>query len=129
MWIVGGGNGFDDQLNIREVYQSRVSENTYNRIDSLNSNESLIYTIPNPSNAGETIGYLNVNEPEAIGRLVRKLTHYGNFSYIGFEGKSLKNTLKGTFPAPASPLNYVITNREVKNWSEFKHPESTMIYR
>jgi hypothetical protein len=129
VWILGGRNDFADQLNIPRVYQSRVSEKTYNRIDSLNLNESIIYTIPNPSNAGETMGYLNVNEPEAIGRLVRKLTHYGNFSYIGFEGKRLNNTLKGTFPAPASPLNYIITNRKMINWSEFKHPESTIMYR
>ena len=129
VWILGGSNDFADQFNIRKVYQSSVSEKTYNRIDSLNCNESILYTMPNPSNAGETMGYLNVNEPEAMSRLIRKLAHYGSFSYTGFEGKRLKNTLKGTFPAPTSPLNYIITDPKMTNWSEYKHPKSTIMYK
>ncbi len=129
VWILGAENNFARYLNVREKYNSVESEEILSKIDSLNKNELIVFTIPNPENEDETIGYINSNNPSIIGQLNMKLMHYSNFSYVGFEGKSLKNTLKGNFPVLNSSLKYIIDDKESINWSEYNFPINDIMYK
>ena len=128
VWILGAENDFARHLNVQEKYNSLESEEILSKIDRLNKNELIVFTIPNPENENETIGYINSNNPSAIGQLNMKLMHYSNFSYAGFEGTSLKNTLKGNFPVLNSSLKYVINNKVPINWSKYSFPKNDIMY-
>ncbi len=127
VWILGDKNNYAKEINLRNIYHAALNEETLNNIDSLNEKETIIYTIANPENHNEAIGYINSNTPSAIGQLNMKFMHYSNFSYFGFEGKSLQNVLKGNFPVFSSPLSNVINNREPIDWSEFRFPDTDLI--
>lgn len=128
VWILGIENIYAKELDLRKIYDSAINDETLTKIESLNKNETMVYTIANPKNPHETIGYINSNIPSAIGQLNMKFMHYSNFSYFGFEGKALQNTLKGNFPVSSSPLSVIINHKETIDWSEFQFPEVDLIF-
>lgn len=129
VWVLGKENKFVNKLNIRTTYNSIIDHIILDKIDSLNNNELVVYTLSNPNNKNETIGYVNSNDPSTIGQLTMKFIHYSNFSYLGFESKSFKNTLKGNFPVLDSPLNYIINKKHSVDWSLFKFPETDALFK
>lgn len=129
VWVLGKDNMFSETLDLKTIYSKSLSEELIGKIDSLNSNETIVYTISNPNNKKETIGYINSNSPEIVGQLTMKFMHYGNFSFIGFKGKYLQNSLKGNFPILDSPLNYVIDKKSTEDWNSFTFPKVYLLYR
>ena len=70
------------------------------------------------SNSEQTYGFIGTSNEKAISGLTRKLTHYGKYSYLGFEGDAPDNVLKGVFPALNSPLNVSLDNKEITGKEE-----------
>ena len=108
VWIIGFENKFTGLFSVQEDYTSYFEKAQTELINELSENGSLVYAIPNPENNLQTIGFIGTNVKEAVPGLTRLLSHYGKYSYLGFEGKRPSNVLKGTFPALSSPLFYVI---------------------
>jgi len=57
-----------------------------------------------PAQLERAVGWIVVDPPAALPGLVRKLPHYGKYSYLAFAGEEPTNVLKGQWPADDSPL-------------------------
>jgi hypothetical protein len=108
VWIIGFENKFAGIFSIQKDYATYFDEAQIELINDLSTTGSLVYAISNPENNLQTIGFIGTNVKEAIPGLTRLLSHYGKYSYLGFEGERPSNVLKGTFPVLNSPLFYVI---------------------
>ena len=108
IWIIGYENLFLKYVVFSREHLSYFSEKDEKTIKKLKTQGSLVYAISNPENEKKAIGFIGTREPEAISGLIRKLPHYGKYSYLGFEGNSPANVMKGTFPALNSPLHIQI---------------------
>lgn len=107
-WVIGFENEFADQFAVQEEYQTVFNQEQKELITRLKTEGSLVYAIPNPSDNSFTIGFIGTNVEQAIPGLTRLLSHYGKYSFLGFEGERPNNVLKGNFPALDSPLFYSI---------------------
>ena len=105
IWVIGFENKFANAFSIKRDYASVFSDKQIKQINTLKKEGSLVFAIPN----GETtIGFVGTNVKEAVPGLTRLLSHYGKYSYLGFEGGRPNNVLKGSFPAKDSPLQFVL---------------------
>lgn len=107
-WVIGFENKFAGTFNILKDYKAAFDPAQTRLINKLTSEGSLVYAIPNPVNNAYTIGFIGTNVKQAVPGLTRLLSHYGKYSYLGFEGERPDNVLKGNFPALHSPLLYAI---------------------
>ncbi len=55
--------------------------------------------------AGHGLGWVACDRVEALAGLARKLPHYGQYGYLGFEGREPTNVAKGEWPVIHSPLS------------------------
>jgi aminopeptidase N len=107
-WVIGFENKFAGVFTIQKDYHASFDPAQTELINTLTSEGSLVYAIPNPENNSYTIGFIGSNVKQAVPGLARLLTHYGKYSFLGFEGERPNNVLKGEFPALNSPLFYPI---------------------
>lgn len=114
VWVIGFENKFAPQVDILSKFDKSLSNEEKAAINQMQAEGSFVYAIPNPSNVLETIGFVGANSNDAITALSRKLLHYGKYSYLGFEGDAANNVLKGLLPALESPLNFTISEGEIK---------------
>ncbi len=108
VWILGYENKYKKVFSIHNDYASYITEEQAELLIQLSQNGSLVYALPNPANRRHTIGFVGTAVKDAVPGLTRLLSHYGKYSYLGFEGARPSNVLKGTFPALDSPLHYDI---------------------
>lgn len=113
VWILGFENKFYEN-DLQTTYTSAFDDKTNELISNLIQNGSLVYAIPNPENAAQSVGFVGAASDEAIAALTRKLPHYGKYGYLGFEGNEATNVLKGSLPALGSPLEVTINEGMVK---------------
>jgi hypothetical protein len=107
-WVIGFENKFAGMFAVQEDYHAAFDSTQINLINKLTSGGSVVYALPNPENNAFTIGFIGTNVEKAIPGLTRLLSHYGKYSFLGFEGERPSNVLKGNFPALNSPLFYSI---------------------
>jgi hypothetical protein len=110
-WVLGFENKFAGKFDVQKKYHNIFDSEQTKLLNTLASEGSLVYAIPNPENNTYTIGFVGTNVKQAIPGLTRLLPHYGKYSYLGFEGERPNNVLKGNFPALNSPLFYAIPYR------------------
>lgn len=67
-------------------------------------NHTIVITARHPRNPSSVVVWLSVDREDAIAGLMRKLPHYGKYSYLVFEGNDPTNIYKGQWPAINSPL-------------------------
>ena len=108
LWVIGFENKFASEFNILEEYRAAFDEAQTQLFVKLKSEGSLVYSIPNPANDTYTLGFIGTNVKQAVPGLTRLLSHYGKYSFLGFEGERPNNVLKGNFPALHSPLFYTL---------------------
>jgi hypothetical protein len=61
-----------------------------------------------PANPSQALAWLATDNVAAMSGLVRKLPHYGKYSYLGFAGDEPDNVIKGQWPVTASPLSVTL---------------------
>ncbi|MDD2526619.1 MAG: M20/M25/M40 family metallo-hydrolase [Lentimicrobiaceae bacterium] len=107
VWIIGFENRF------AEAIQATISKNKSSILgDSVifdhrnfpKTNHSFVFTVFNPQNSNFSMAFIAIDNKDAIEGLVRKLPHYGKYSYLGFEGAEPANVAKGEWPVSGSPL-------------------------
>ena len=74
-------------------------------------NTSFFITTVNPKNVNEIIALLSIGNSKASAGLVRKLPHYGKYSYLAFSGDEPSNIAKGQWPVINSPLAKVLDSK------------------
>jgi hypothetical protein len=65
---------------------------------------SHVLTHRHPDNPKLAIGWITVDPAAALPGLVRKLPHYGKYSWLAFAGEEPANVAKGEWPTTDSPL-------------------------
>jgi len=107
VWIIGFENKFaqaiDQQLT---TYHSRFSTDSVQLENKKLAKEgnSYVLTLSKPRNIGKQNIFISIGSEKAIAGLVRKLPHYGKYSYLAFIGDEPTNIAKGQWPVLNSPL-------------------------
>ncbi len=112
VWILGFENKFYKK-DLQEAYSSHFDATKMELINNLSNNGALVYAIPNTENHMQSVGFVGSNSDASIKALSSKLLHYGKYGYLGFEGDSAKNVMKGSLPALDSPLNITVNKGNV----------------
>ena len=107
-WILGYENRFSANLlkglENQEVVTAEKEMHIGKQTLSKQGNTTVL-TTKNPGNLNEALVFLAVEKTAAIPGLVRKLPHYGKYSYLAFEGDEPTNTVKGQWDVVDSPLS------------------------
>ncbi len=115
IWVFGWNNNFKTlvQEGLSD-YSTQLNENSVeiNNKSLAKENNSFIASVRNPSNPEEVIVWLTIGNKDAVPGLLRKLPHYGKYSYLVFEGDEPANIEKGQWPVVHSPLTKVLTTGE-----------------
>ena len=112
-WVVGFENRF-----VADVNKAVKDFNTEIRSDSVmyenkmisTENSSFVLTFFDAQNFNNTHAFIAINNRESIAGLIRKLPHYGKYSYLGFEGDEPVNMAKGEWPVLNSPMIRIFDN-------------------
>ena len=70
---------------------------------------SFVVTVFKPSDAEKSFVFIQPGNIDAVPGLVRKLPHYGKYSYLAFKGNEPVNIAKGMWPVKDSPLVKVLS--------------------
>ena len=112
--ILGLDNKFASIVNngIKKC-NSKLTANkvTFAKREIPTENTSFFITIVNPKNTNEIIALLSIGNSNASAGLVRKLPHYGKYSYLAFSGDEPSNIAKGQWPVINSPLAKVLDSK------------------
>jgi hypothetical protein len=105
-WIFGYENTFATVVNNKlSAYNSSfTTDSIIFDGKKINKKNDVILTIPNSNDANRQNIFIATSNPKAIPGLVRKLPHYGKYSYLAFNGDEPTNIAKGQWPVLNSPL-------------------------
>ena len=128
--ILGIENKFTKTINSElKKYNSVIQYNKVvlgKRETVIDSTEVFIIT-EHPLNTNKVIAFLSVGNNNAIHGLIRKLTHYGKYSYLVFTGNEPVNIIKGQWDVVNSPLVKVLNgNSKTKAVFEKRVPLATL---
>ncbi len=107
VWIIGFENKFADSINKGlTIYQSKITNDsvTLGKKTVPKGDNSFIAILFNPYNVNQSVVFIQPGKKEAVAGLIRKLPHYGKYSYLAFEGDEPTNIVKGQWPVTNSPL-------------------------
>lgn len=106
-WILGFENTFADRINtaITGSHSSLQGDSViFENKATIKANHSFVLTVYNERNTLYNLAFIALDTRRAIEGLIRKLPHYGKYSYLGFEGDEPVNVVKGEWPVLNSPL-------------------------
>ncbi len=112
-WVIGFENKFASEIN-----KQLADYNSYFNNDSVvfenkrlsKNNNSFIFTLSKAGDIENQNIFISVGNNDAIAGLVRKLPHYGKYSYLAFSGDEPTNIAKGQWPVLNSPLVKTFSN-------------------
>ena len=106
-WIIGFEDKFatlvNDGLKSYDSYFVSDSVKLENKVIS-RTNKNFIISLFDPTDVNREIVFISLDNEASIAGLVRKLPHYGKYSYLAFEGDEPVNIAKGQWPVFNSPL-------------------------
>jgi len=106
-WVVGFENRFVEDVNTAiKDYNTAIRSDSVRYESKMISteNSSFVLTFFDKQNFNNTHAFIAINNRESIPGLIRKLPHYGKYSYLGFEGDEPVNMAKGEWPVLNSPM-------------------------
>jgi len=106
-WILGYENKFSEALNKQLAeYNSGFSQDSVFLKNSGHNitGKSVVMTLPKDQDINQQNIFIAFDNEAAIGGLVRKLPHYGKYSYLAFNGDEPTNIDKGQWDITKSPL-------------------------
>jgi aminopeptidase N len=127
VWLLGKDNKF-----LSEINKSLENYNSAFGIDSISLNGKSFATINNsffvavnhPQNIEYAVLALVIENDNAVPGLLRKLPHYGKYSYLAFEGEEPTNIEKGQWAVIGSPLVNALNQNAVGVEPSFKNREA-----
>ncbi|MFQ5443113.1 MAG: M1 family aminopeptidase, partial [Nitrospinales bacterium] len=63
------------------------------------SNHSFVFTVRHPEDFEQSLTWVAADSAASVPGLIRKLPHYGKYSFLVFEGEQPTNRLKGIWPS------------------------------
>ncbi|MDX1699788.1 MAG: M20/M25/M40 family metallo-hydrolase, partial [Melioribacteraceae bacterium] len=111
VWILGEGNAHLNKIKENlNIYNSSIGSDSISLNNKILStqNNSFFLAVTNPQNVEEVVIFLSIGNENAVPGLLRKLPHYGKYSYLAFEGDEPTNIEKGQWSVLNSPLNKII---------------------
>lgn len=66
---------------------------------------SLVSIVDRSAESEHGLALISLHNPKAVEGLIKKVPHYGKYSYLLFEGEEPENVGKGQWPAANSPLS------------------------
>ena len=106
-WIIGFENKFAQQVNQQLAeYNSEVTTDTVifeNKKHAIKGN-SFVFTLFDEKDINKQTLFISIDNENAVAGLIRKLPHYGKYSYLAFSGDEPANIAKGQWPVLNSPL-------------------------
>jgi len=105
--ILGLDNKFAAVVNsVITEYGSELKNDgvRYSKREISSENNSFFISAVNPNNVKQVLTFLSIGNNDAVGGLVRKLPHYGKYSYLAFAGDEPSNIAKGQWSVNNSPL-------------------------
>lgn len=106
-WILGADNRFAELFDGWRARASGVDQGGNPLLsDSAPTipGHSQVVIARHPAEIEKAVGWIVLDPPAALPGLVRKLPHYGKYSYLAFAGDEPTNVLKGQWPTDDSPL-------------------------
>jgi len=106
-WIIGFENKF-----VQNIDQQLMKVNSNFSADSVHyenkklakKGNSFAFTMSKDNEIGKQNIFISIGSEKAIAGLIRKLPHYGKYSYLAFSGDEPTNIAKGQWPVLNSPL-------------------------
>ena len=107
VWLFGDNNNLRSKISDElKTYNSEIQSDsiTLNGKTISKNNNTFFTAVNNPQNIEEVVLFLSIGNDQAVPGLLRKLPHYGKYSYLAFEGDEPTNTEKGQWAVIGSPL-------------------------
>jgi hypothetical protein len=106
VWVLGARNRFADRFEgwRPEALAVLGGEERLLQDSGALAEHSLVVVRRHPRDDEAAVAWLVCGRPAAADGLVRKLPHYGKYSFLAFEGDEPTNVLKGQWGAGDSPL-------------------------
>ena len=112
-WIIGFENKFASIFNkqIKE-YGSSIKNDiiTLGEKDINIKGKDFAITTFEPGNYNKQIVFMSIGNKKSVPGFVRKLPHYGKYSFLAFDGDEPTNIAKGQWPVLNSPLSHKFGN-------------------
>ncbi len=106
-WIIGFENNFARKINLQLVeYNSNLNSDSvmFESKKLIKKGNSFMFTLFDEKDINKQIIFISIDNGNAIAGLVRKLPHYGKYSYLAFNGDEPVNIAKGQWPVLNSPM-------------------------
>jgi hypothetical protein len=106
-WIIGFDNKFANEINQQlSEYNSDLSVDSaqYENKKLAKKGNSFMFTLFDEKDINKQTIFISIDNQDAVAGLIRKLPHYGKYSYLAFSGDEPTNITKGQWPVLNSPL-------------------------
>ncbi|MCD4772181.1 MAG: M20/M25/M40 family metallo-hydrolase, partial [Bacteroidales bacterium] len=106
-WIIGFENKFAKEINQQLVeYNSKFIADSviFENKNLVKKGNSFIFTLFDEKDINKQIIFISIENENAVAGLIRKLPHYGKYSYLAFSGDEPTNIAKGQWPVLNSPM-------------------------
>ncbi|NOR86626.1 MAG: M20/M25/M40 family metallo-hydrolase, partial [Bacteroidales bacterium] len=116
-WILGFENKFasDIQEQLDDYQSSLIGESVkIEKKEIEKDGNNIMITLFDKDNINKQHIFISVTNEAAIPGLIRKLPHYGKYSYLAFSGDEPTNFAKGQWPVLNSPLVKVFSDEGLK---------------
>ncbi|MFC2103116.1 M20/M25/M40 family metallo-hydrolase [Bacteroidota bacterium] len=127
VWVFGWKNKFKKYIASGLTdYNCSLNENSFDIYDKnlVAENNSFIVSVRNAENPKEAVVWLTIGSNGAVPGLVRKLPHYGKYSYLVFEGDEPTNIEKGQWPVVNSPLSADLSGGTITEYDPLQNREA-----
>jgi len=106
-WIIGFENKYAEQMNASlQDYNTSIKGDsvTFGKQSITKKNHSFICSVFDANDFNKNMAFIALDNEASIPGLIRKLPHYGKYSYLAFEGDEPVNVAKGQWPVLNSPM-------------------------
>ena len=106
-WIIGFENNFAQEINQQLAeYNSKFTGDSviYENKNLVKKGNSFMFTLFDEKDINKQTIFISIDNENAVAGLIRKLPHYGKYSYLAFSGDEPTNFAKGQWPVLNSPL-------------------------
>ncbi len=122
VWILGKENRYALLNKNLEKLNATLSPEKKELVSKTDESGTAVFTFANPDDNSQSFGYIVTSDMYALPNLIRKMPHYGKYSYIGFKDRILQNTLKGVYPVLDSPMIYTLKYKSGAPEVNIKYP-------
>jgi hypothetical protein len=123
LWIFGWENRFRSAM-IKSISDYSVSFNALEvflpKAKLRKDQHTIVLVSHHPTNPNLAMTWVGTENDKAIPGLGRKIIHYGKYGYLGFEGDSPSNIVKGEWPILNSPMSVSIPQMDGKTSLEME---------